>query len=800
MKRLLSLLTVMLMLVSVFALTVTAHADFTTSSLSLAEVSFIDFRGTWFVDTITPATKTSFAVGDTVEVLVAIDGTTRADMAGLLFDYDRSVLQLQFVLDDPITEDIDESLANFTDISIWVPDGALMEVADGTAAFAVVSGTAAIENNIAVLKFKVIGIPANGSTTVNCGVKLANGSNVLYDNTNEADRDSIAINITCADHSYIEKVDAQYLVSEANCTSGAVYYKSCEHCGAASTETFTYGDPTEHTYGAWTKVDDIQHSKSCTCGDTVTEDHDWDNGTVVSEPTCVDLGVKKHVCSVCNAEKTEEYGPLLEHKPGDWTSNNDGTHTRTCTVDPDCTFSETVDCSLGEVEQHDENQHKRTCSDCGYVEYIAHDWGEGVETKAPSCADGVRTYTCVCGKTKTEAIPATGEHDYTGAEWKSDGDHKHVMKCNNCDEYKEEAHTVTGSIKHDLDYHVGTCSVCGETEAHEAHDWDDGVETVPATCVTPGVKTLTCSICNESTQEPIAPTGVHSYGEWQKYTADEHIRYCTLDSNCTASETEAHAVSGYTDYDDEHHKINCDVCGETEILADHNWGEASVTSNPTCVTEGEATYTCADCGGTKTAPVDPTNAHVWGDWSDYDDNTHIHYCTLDNDCTASETAAHAYSNNCDTLCDTCGHVRTVVHIYNCVSTADEHWNACGICGTIEEGSRAAHIIVNNECVVCGYSTSRPMSGFFYVNDDYHMMILTDGVITGHHTLDVNGDCTICGAHIAEVTEDEIVIEAPVESVTEETETESVVNPTTGLAFALISVAAAAAVAVASKKH
>lgn len=775
MKRLLSLLTVMLMLVSVFALTVTANAANTYLSASTVE-------GT-----------TSYSRGDTVTVVFSTTFAEPIDVFAAEFDFD-----------DDVFQSVKRGTKWLTVVDTdWYSPISSINLEDKLAAYAVTDPygdleadlTQNLSGDVLQLILTVKDTAAFGQHDITFRLRHINGSTDVWDETV-----TLTITVACTDHSYTEKVDAQYLVSEANCTSGAVYYKSCEHCGAASTETFTYGDPTEHTYGAWTKVDDTQHSKSCTCGDTVTENHDWDAGTVVSEPTCVDLGVKKHVCSVCNAEKTEEYGPLLEHVPGDWTSNNDGTHTRTCTVDPDCTFSETVDCSLGGVEQHDENQHKRTCSDCGYVEYIAHDWGEGEVTKAASCADGVRTYTCVCGKTKTEAIPATGEHDYTNAEWKSDGDHKHVMKCNNCDEYKEEAHTVTGSIKHDLDYHVGTCSVCGETNAHEAHDWNDGVETVPATCVTPGVKTLTCSICNESTQEPIAPTGVHSYGEWQKYTTDEHIHYCTLDSNCTASETEAHAVSGYTDYDDEHHKINCNVCGETEILADHNWDEGSVTSNPTCVTEGEATYTCADCGGTKTAPVDPTNAHVWGDWSDYDDNTHIHYCTLDNDCTASETAAHAYSNNCDTLCDTCGHVRTVVHIYNCVSTADEHWNACGICGTIEEGSRAAHIIVNNECVVCGYSTSRPMSGFFYVNDDYHMMILTDGVITGHHTLDVNGDCTICGAHIAEVTEDEIVIEAPVESVTEETETESVVNPTTGLAFALISVAAAAAVAVASKKH
>ena len=39
-------------------------------------------------------------------------------------------------------------------------------------------------------------------------------------------------------HHYIEVKEARYLVSAANCEDDAVYYKSCEHCGEASEETF----------------------------------------------------------------------------------------------------------------------------------------------------------------------------------------------------------------------------------------------------------------------------------------------------------------------------------------------------------------------------------------------------------------------------------------------------------------------------------------------------------------------------------------------------------------------------------
>ena len=39
-------------------------------------------------------------------------------------------------------------------------------------------------------------------------------------------------------HHYVNVVDAQYLVSAANCEDDAVYYKSCEYCHEASEETF----------------------------------------------------------------------------------------------------------------------------------------------------------------------------------------------------------------------------------------------------------------------------------------------------------------------------------------------------------------------------------------------------------------------------------------------------------------------------------------------------------------------------------------------------------------------------------
>lgn len=42
-----------------------------------------------------------------------------------------------------------------------------------------------------------------------------------------------------------------------------------------------------------------------------------------------------------------------------------------------------------------------------------HSWDGGTVTKAATCGeDGVRTYSCSCGESRTESIPATGAHNY----------------------------------------------------------------------------------------------------------------------------------------------------------------------------------------------------------------------------------------------------------------------------------------------------------------------------------------------------------------------------------------------------
>ena len=59
---------------------------------------------------------------------------------------------------------------------------------------------------------------------------------------------------------------------------------------------------------------------------------------------------------------------------------------------------------------------------------------------------------------------------------------------------------------------------------------------------------------------------------------------------------------------DTNRDLKCDKCA-AQLECEHSWGEGEVTTAPGCETAGEKTYTCANCGTTKTETVAATG-HV----------------------------------------------------------------------------------------------------------------------------------------------------------------------------------------------
>ena len=168
------------------------------------------------------------------------------------------------------------------------------------------------------------------------------------------------------------------------------------------------------------------------------------------------------------------------------------------------------------------------------------------------------------------------------------------------------------------------CSVCNEVLVAQTdipakgHAWNEGVVTTEPTCENEGVKTYTCSACDDTKTEPVAAKG-HDWGEptyvWSSDNATCMAeRVCKNDNTHKETETatitatvtqskscEADELTTYvatftnTAFEDQT-KANV----KTADKLGHTWNEGVVTTEPTCENGGVKTYTCSACGGTRT--------------------------------------------------------------------------------------------------------------------------------------------------------------------------------------------------------
>ena len=137
---------------------------------------------------------------------------------------------------------------------------------------------------------------------------------------------------------------------------------------------------------------------------------------------------------------------------------------------------------------------------------------KAVTTVDPTCAtDGYTEYkNSLTGKTKQEAIPATGKHTYEVTD------------------STDATCTEAGSVTY-------TCSVCGDTYTEEtdlAEHTYEATETTDATCTEDGSTTYTCSVCGDTYEETIPATG-HDDGEWAVTKSAGAFSTGTKELRCT---------------------------------------------------------------------------------------------------------------------------------------------------------------------------------------------------------------------------------------------------------------------------
>ena len=83
-------------------------------------------------------------------------------------------------------------------------------------------------------------------------------------------------------------------------------------------------------------------------------------------------------------------------------------------------------------------------------------------------------------------------------------------------------------------------------------------------------------------------------------------------------------------HDNYTHWKKCARCDAKNDENPHDWDSGNVTVPSSCLTEGERTYTCNECGVIKIEPIQ-ANGHRWDQAWQYDAAHHWHEC-LNADC------------------------------------------------------------------------------------------------------------------------------------------------------------------------
>ena len=417
----------------------------------------------------------------------------------------------------------------------------------------------------------------------------------------------------------------------------------------------------------WLPTNPEDETSQAYCGASATGEHQVadDAWTVVVEPSCMQ-GYRVGYCTACGLFYNQVLPATGEHL---W---DDGT----VTTKPTCETEgvKTYNCIM--------------CNDATKTEPIAaagHTWDAGVETTAPTCTTaGVKTFTCtVCDATTTETIPAL-DHDFS----------------------VEVTPEVPATCGEDGTTAVMQCSRCTEQQGGDPipatgeHTWDAGVETTAPTCTAAGVKTFTCTVCDETKTEEI-PALNHDFSV---EVTPEVPATCTADG--------ATAV------------MQCSRCTEQQggdpiPSTGHTVTTWELVEKPTCSTEGKETGVCDVCGETveQAIPIDPV-AHAFDDG-------------VETPATCEVDGKVVYT------CQLCGETQEVV-----IPAPGHAWDA-GV-ETIAPGCETEGVKLYT-CTACGLQAIEVIPALGHKPDA--------GKVTKEPTCTENGvktyTCTVCGKHLDE---------------------------------------------------
>ncbi|CUO96383.1 Uncharacterized protein involved in cytokinesis%2C contains TGc (transglutaminase/protease-like) domain [Anaerostipes hadrus] len=443
----------------------------------------------------------------------------------------------------------------------------------------------------------------------------------------------------------------EHVVKAPTCTEKGISYYVCKNCGLTTSKKQT--PATGHIHTEVRNQKDATYKEEGYTGDTYCKDcgkkletgtvipklveteHDYGEWVLDQAPTCKKYGARHRICKNCGDREVD----VLDKVDHTW----------------ELVSTTPATCTIGEIQHY-------KCSVCGETKDVTlsnplgeHSWDNGVITKEATCTeDGEKTYTCtVCNMTKTEVIPATGHQhkevrNAKKATCTEDG-YTGDVYCSDCGT-KLESGTVINKLGHTWDNGVitkeateteegiktYTCKTCGETKTESipvtSHHWDQGTITKKETCTENGEKTYHCTDtdCDKTYVETIPATG-HQHTEIKNkkeatckedgYSGDTYCKDCgQLISKGAVVKATGHSwddgkvTEAATCKKEGTKTYTCKNCGETKTESipktEHQWNDGKITKEATCKEEGSKTYTCSICGDTKTEAI-PKKDHTW---------------------------------------------------------------------------------------------------------------------------------------------------------------------------------------------
>ena len=274
-------------------------------------------------------------------------------------------------------------------------------------------------------------------------------------------------------HKFTKQTESyKYLATSGSCTTKATYYYNCEVCGAKGTETFESKTAPSHSYSDEWSSDANNHWHECLyCTSKISEGkhNPGPAATETTAQTCKDCGyVIKAALGHTHKYETKYSYDATKHwyacKCGDKKDATAHTYDNDCdTTCNDCGYNRNVAHTFGTEYKCDANGHWYECTKCGIK--------DEVEAHIPG-AEATETAPQVCTACKYELHPML-EHTHKFGEWVND-ENKHWHEC-----------------------------PCGEKADEENHEYGEGVVTKEATKKEEGSMTYTCKDCGHEKIEVI---------------------------------------------------------------------------------------------------------------------------------------------------------------------------------------------------------------------------------------------------------------------------------------------------------